>query len=562
MKILALAAVTAMFFGSVASPALATTYYIDTNNASANDSNAGTSDQPWKTISKANAALQPGDTVFIKAGDYTTASNTVYPSNSGTADKPITYKNYGSDVVNIKSTGDYGYGLRLDNRSYITTQGINFKNLDYFLYMRGGSHNTVAYCNFDNANLYGGATRTWNGSRISDNAQYNWIHNCRFSNYGYSDNDDHSDVLGIGTEESTDQTRYNLIENCEFYHGGHDVVAVSGMQNVLRNNYFHNEPWMMGTAASYQGVRLYGNRNIGFGGSPGYGGRNLFQNNRVGYCGPSADDWGVSGMGLTSSQNIVRSNCLYYNDVAGLQMSVTSSYEQSIVSNKIYSNTFFKNNNNPETDPMQGGIAIAVFSGSLTIHDNAFKNNLLYANRKAYAEYNYKTSDRKGLLQLQTWANNYDGDASDNPQFVNAPTTLGDPMNASLPDLRLQSTSPCKDYGTYLTTIVTDSGSGKSFQLQDAGYFMDGWGIDHVQGDMIQLFGTTQTALITSVDYTTNWISVDRPLIWTKGQGVSLPYSGSAPDAGAYEVPEPTSFSLCLPVFVVILAFFIRSRRL
>ena len=42
-------------------------------------------------------------------------------------------------------------------------------------------------------------------------------------------------------------------------------------------------------------------------------------------------------------------------------------------------------------------------------------------------------------------------------------------------------------------------------------------------------------ARITSVDYTNNRLTVDTPLTWTFGLGVSLPYNGLAPEIGAYE---------------------------
>jgi len=49
---------------------------------------------------------------------------------------------------------------------------------------------------------------------------------------------------------------------------------------------------------------------------------------------------------------------------------------------------------------------------------------------------------------------------------------------------------------------------------------------------------------ITNVDYDNNKITVERSISWNKGDGVSLPYSGSHPDIGAYEfgnalIPKP-----------------------
>jgi hypothetical protein len=115
---------------------------------------------------------------------------------------------------------------------------------------------------------------------------------------------------------------------------------------------------------------------------------------------------------------------------------------------------------------------------------------------------------------------------------------VSDPSDLNLPDLRLQASSPCIDTGAYPTRIISAAGSGTQFQVVDARYFIDGWGIPHVQGDEIRL-ADGQRARITDVDYETNVITVDRALTWTQNQGIALAYEGSAPDFGAYEfVPE------------------------
>ena len=94
------------------------------------------------------------------------------------------------------------------------------------------------------------------------------------------------------------------------------------------------------------------------------------------------------------------------------------------------------------------------------------------------------------------------------------------------------------DKGAFLTKTV-GSGEGLTIAVEDARYFMDGWGI--TGGDVIQLEGGAETATITHVDYEKNLLTIDRPLRWGEGQGVSLPYSGSAPDIGAYELtPRPS----------------------
>ncbi|WP_420457128.1 right-handed parallel beta-helix repeat-containing protein [Rubrivirga sp.] len=68
-----------------------TTYVVDGSDPSASDGNPGTSDQPWRTISRAAraGALRPGDAVLIRAGVYREA---VRPASGGTGpDARVTF---------------------------------------------------------------------------------------------------------------------------------------------------------------------------------------------------------------------------------------------------------------------------------------------------------------------------------------------------------------------------------------------------------------------------------------------------------------------------------------
>jgi parallel beta-helix repeat protein len=75
-----------------ASPAA--TYYVDTDHSAARDNNPGTEAQPFKTIEKAVSSLQPGDTVYIKAGTYREG---VILRRSGTPARPIKIMAYPGD---------------------------------------------------------------------------------------------------------------------------------------------------------------------------------------------------------------------------------------------------------------------------------------------------------------------------------------------------------------------------------------------------------------------------------------------------------------------------------
>jgi hypothetical protein len=125
------------------------------------------------------------------------------------------------------------------------------------------------------------------------------------------------------------------------------------------------------------------------------------------------------------------------------------------------------------------------------------------------------------------------------PLLVYAPVNLtGSHTNF---DFHLQSGSRAIDHGGYLTT-TTAAGQGTSIPVADAGYFFDGFGV--FDADSIQLQGQTVPAKILSING--NTLVVDQALTWSAGQGVSLPYQGSAPDMGAYEYggSSPTTYTL------------------
>lgn len=61
-----------LILGALAAPTSATTLYVDGQSPEASDQNPGTTEAPWKTVSRAAGAkeLRPGDTVFIRSGVY------------------------------------------------------------------------------------------------------------------------------------------------------------------------------------------------------------------------------------------------------------------------------------------------------------------------------------------------------------------------------------------------------------------------------------------------------------------------------------------------------------
>jgi hypothetical protein len=193
-------------------------------------------------------------------------------------------------------------------------------------------------------------------------------------------------------------------------------------------------------------------------------------------------------------------------------------------------------------------------SAAIPITGVVIKNNIFYKNSNGDIFFYYTNESSQTVLGNYysfMHASNSGGrytpsipaqniKSSLDPGFVDI-TRTASPWDKNPYDFHLLSTSPAIDAGVFLTT-TTSSGSGTEIQVADAGYFIDGYGI--VEGDVIQLQGQTAKARIVSIDYATNTMTIDTPLSWTSGLGVSLPYEGAAPDIGAYEyinasIPPP-----------------------
>ena len=464
-------------------------------------------------LSTANTNAMAGETVYLRGGAY--SNQEIQPSNSGTSDSNrIVYTSYNQESVTIR---DSAYGIYIYKKSYITVNGINFYNLRRFMRIYAGHYNTISYSNFDTRSSQSG---DWVGALIADdfndstpaseNSTYNWVHHCTFYRWVYGSYAEHrGGLLDIGSweEDPVDESYYNLIEDNIFAYGGHHTLGVYSKFNVIRNNYFHNET--NPTNWAFEGYR----DSITEGPVGGY---NLYEGNRFGFS-------GASGLALRTPYNLLRFNLFYLTDSGGLQVVSSAAGQDHADFNRIYRNSFYYTGHQ-ETDPgFQGGIYFANWSDQSPV-GNVVTGNVFYDNKNGAVSY-------EGQVDPQVIENNWDQNSVD-PKFVNL--SASDPNNPNLPDLHLQADSPCIDAGAYPTRITSADGSGAQFQVEDARYFIDGWGIPHVQGDEIQL-ADGQQARITNVNYEANLITVDRVLTWTLNQGISLAYEGAAPDLGAYE---------------------------
>lgn len=470
----------------------AATYYI--NGTTGNDGNSGSSASPWKTIGKANSTLKAGDTVLVRKGTY---RQTIRPNNSGTKGNYITYAGYENEEVII--TGVDGGDLK--NRSYVIIDKFKFLNVDYFVEMEpNGHHNIIQNCYMEEGTHSGGI-------RLNYGAHYNKILN--------------NTLIGRCEPADLIQIRdsgHNLIEGNKLYYGTHNAITVQDRTipknnhfNIIRNNFIQNK-W-------HSNISIYGIEYI------------LFENNIVvdggvdrknNACGSDRDRNMAGpehkGIMTNTKYSIFRNNILVNNGVGIALASNDTDWKGPCFNNRYYQNTINRNYEGFRVD------------GNPSATQNVLKNNIVFSNK------NYEIRKYGSTELINEYVNNNVRGAtvSYGSDDTVRNTISVDPLFIDENDrnFNLQLNSPMIDAGAFLTT-TTNSGNGNIIQVEDARYFMDGWGI--IEGDLIQLKGQTKTTRITSIDYKTNTLTVNTSLTWDKGQGVSLPYQGAAPDIGAFE---------------------------
>jgi hypothetical protein len=256
------------------------TYYV--NDGTGNDSNPGTSAQPWKTIGNGDrlGVLNPGDTVIVQAGTYSQVStNGVNLTNSyGYSFSPISYQAQGAVTINQGPTG-YGFNVGVAG---IKIQGFEITGAEHGVYLSPNS-----------------SSCTVTGCTIHDLAAAN------------------QDADGIFIDKSpNDVVTRNVIYNIS---DPNDLlwtplgtgIRVSGANNlIVENNTIDN---------AYIGVFWYGSRLDQFGQDHGPWGTMTLLNNIVVNClgfafaSPQAQDPGL----ITAGYNLVFGNGFDYNNFPG-----------------------------------------------------------------------------------------------------------------------------------------------------------------------------------------------------------------------------------------------------
>jgi hypothetical protein len=491
-------------------------------------------------MATANANAAAGDTVYLRGGTYGTG---IAPVKSGLSTGRIVFIGYTGETAVISGTN---IAISAQGKSYLTFDGITANHNKVFADLRTATNVWLLNSTLINSS---DSTGGWPvGVLMYTNSRYNRIKNCIIGNSGYmTSNDDIGGLINIGSwENATDSSGFNLLEGNTFYHGGHHIMEIASKYNIIRNNTFHNENWTPCTRSSTGNI--CGNRDIIIEDDYGDNYWNVLEGNRIAFSGASIDDaTGGSGLSVRGPHTIVRNNLVYCNAGPGVSFYADGSGTYDPRYAHVFHNTFYKNGISPLSQSdfrYTFGLLfdnVAGNSPAIPIVSTAIKNNLFYQNTGGDIYFYYTN------IALQTVSGNCYAKASNNStpiqQLAENTVSAADPLftNVGSPadvsgvmnfDFHLKQGSPAIDKGVFLTTTA-GNGSGIMITVVDAGYFVDGYGI--TDGDLIQLQGQAETARVVKVDYSSNTITVDKSLAWTSGMGVAFAYSGTAPDAGAFE---------------------------
>jgi hypothetical protein len=406
-----------------------------------------------------------------------TYNNQIKPSDSGEMGAYITYNAYNNALVKIET------GVDIRNKKYVIVDGFEFGNSgSRWIDMEYAEHCIVRNCTMS------GSLGSWSGVRMS-RGNYNKLQTCEITGPGTGAPEDLVLLKYAGT--------HNIIEGNTIRNAAHDTLSLHWgdvhtehqgniHHNVVRNNYLEN-PY-------HRPYSLYK-----------YSYRNLIEGNVF-----VDHDSGWNNVQFVSDDNIFRRNVIMNSPEKGLDIGLGASGTCS--NNRIYFNTFYNNG---------AGVYCGVNSERREYFtDNLVEHSIFWSNPRDHQ----KCDNVDITFSINAYS------SGENPKFANAPD-----------DFSLQSTSPMIDAANFLTSTTNSGSNSQSLSVQDASYFMDGWGV--IEGDVIQLedkpgLPHRQRAQIENVDYDANTITVDAPFTWSSGQGVSLAYEGSAPDIGAFEYQE------------------------
>lgn len=551
------------------------------------DSNPGTPGSPWRTLARASSGLQPGDTVYVRAGVY---HEHFQPDNSGAPSAQIVYKAYPGERPQIDGTSDGRLNVVTVWASYVTIEGFLITNQNYYRTLGDASYWVALEGNYlqfryNHVIAYGDV---WENIYVKNAISRGIVV------AGHHTVVEHCYVRGqvFGIVLAGPSPRYTIVR--------YDTVHATGQNNIDNTATIDGETAYHGTLIEYcqldtsfiedniqfevnykdptgtvynRGVivrhNVMGNaaeNAIDLKGA----GHTIIENNLI-YSSSGNDDGPIggndsgSGGGVTSNPNnptrftIIRGNVIWDHST-GMEMA-----EGDLCYNNTILNTRRTWRGGNQTEDWHAAIRAwnyplvaralvnnmicdmptgAIYSFLMDWGDKFTIDNNLYFESTGPIPILHRMSGQMytthGLAEWKSLLRTFGGYAymsgkdqnsiEADPQFINVPRypTGYDPSW----DFGLVPTSPAIDAGRPVAQAQSTGVNSRTLTVDNAYYFCDGF--DITDGDVIKI-GSTAPVRILDIDYSTNVITLAEPRNWTAGEGVHLDYEGKNPDIGAFE---------------------------
>ena len=570
-----------LIFTFVVTETPAETFYL---SGSGSDSNSGISaTQAWRTIAKANATLNPGDTVLIGAGSY---GDQIRPARSGTSDvQRITYKALGDGQVILTAVGNTSKGsaedvgaIALGGRGYVTVDGVH-----QFFRVLPGAQVIIALGNFTNAQyniinsvFFDASAQTAKGNSVF---LFNYLYGADTeSKYNVLSNSYLAGRIGTTSQYTEDtihvaaNAHHNLIDGNTILNARHVALNVGSTtasvphHNVIRNNIIRNPEHTALGFYSNPGPNAHlveGNYISASGGKP---------------VGPSATNPGnavqYSGSDSIFRYNVITKGGTTVNSnqaLGGFVQSVGGRGSPNATYSRVYNNTIVKNNGTPiavldfgttpgamighgtyvnnfiygANSPAGGNRLVLYWDASQITNDRFIRN--VFGNPNG-SELEKIISNKNGERSLSgaagTLRKSVDPDFGAWSGFANVYDASPGFASYTEDNFKLPVGNKYIDAGAPLTQVSAgDVSSSSTLIVDDSRFFQDGMGIPGVAADWIAVGNVANGVQISSINYSTHAITLTKPIARKKGEMVWL-YArsngervlhGSAPDIGAYE---------------------------
>jgi len=507
----------------------------------------GTDGYAYKTLQSATNVATAGTRVLLREGVY---NDPLIPKNSGEKNKPITFTNFGDEVVEF--TGDsLAPAILIDQKDYIVIKGLKLINCPRFMFIKSSSHITVENCYFENSSMFESCC-------LKTMGDYFCFKNNTLKNG--------TDLLSIQGGS------FHLIEGNTFHTASHTCLVFMGVHNsAIRNNVLINpiqklleifatrdREWsapyrksehiliennLFGPNSHRDGL-YKGKEPPASWGTQFAGVKCIMRNNIFAGCEGGMDicGYGKVGGGADSPEavfnytNRIYNNTVYSNGERGryssgpgvtLAHNSESEYYDNIFMNNIfYANRIFKDNNTKRDSP---SIQIAFRSETNPSEVRLYNNNITAQSDKNQDVFLMGKEDKELTLNdfEQAYPEYSGNNIQGNPRFIVEQPNL---KNIDRNEYKLTKDSPCIDAGRFLTYTI-GAAQDSVLKVEDPYFFSDGFNI--VEGDIIRV-GTEEVQVI-SIDYDTSYLILSKKIQWKDKAPVSLIYKGTAPDIGAVE---------------------------